>query len=147
MNNYTVDREMAVTLNFSLMLEDGIEVDSTFDKKPAQLVVGDGNLPEGFENLIMGLKVGDRKQFKVSPENAFGQHNPGNVQRMPRTRFSQDMELFEGVMVSFADKNGAELPGVIKGLSETVVEVDFNHPLAGRAVLFDVQIIDVKPSD
>ncbi|MCL6416189.1 peptidylprolyl isomerase [Aestuariirhabdus sp. Z084] len=146
MSHYSVGPDMAVTLNFSLKLEDGVEVDSTFDKAPATLTIGDGNLPEGFESLIQGLVPGAREQFTVAPEQGFGIHNKANVQRMPRTQFGTDIELSEGVMLSFADQGGSELPGVVTWLSETVVEVDFNHPLAGRTLLFDVEIIDVQPA-
>ncbi|WP_426414845.1 FKBP-type peptidyl-prolyl cis-trans isomerase [Aestuariirhabdus sp. LZHN29] len=146
MSHFCVGPDMAVTLNFSLKLDDGVEVDSTFDKAPATLTVGDGSLPEGFESLIQGLATGAREQFTVAPSAAFGERNPANLQRMPRTRFDSDIELAEGVVISFADQGGSELPGVVTWLSETVVEVDFNHPLAGRTLLFDVEIIDVQPA-
>ncbi|RRJ83251.1 FKBP-type peptidyl-prolyl cis-trans isomerase [Aestuariirhabdus litorea] len=146
MSDLCVGPDRAVTLHFSLKLEDGSEVDSTFDKAPATLTMGDGSLPEGFESLLHGLAIGAREQFSVAPEAAFGERNPANVQRMPRTRFGSDIELSEGVMLSFADQGGAELPGVVTWLSETVVEVDFNHPLAGHRLLFEVEIIDVQPA-
>ena len=119
-------------------------MDTTFDKNPAKLVVGDGNLPEGFEELLVGLEAGDKKSFLVPPEKAFAQPNPNNVQTIKRSDFPSDMELEEGLMVSFADANQAELPGVIKTVTETEVTVDFNHPLAGKALKFDVEIIAVN---
>lgn len=132
-----------VTLNFALKLEDGQVVDSTFDKKPATLVIGDGNLPEGFESYLIGLEAGTKETFVVPPENAFAQPNPNNIQQLKRSDFAADMELEEGLMVSFADANGAELPGVISQVEETFVMVDFNHPLAGKALQFEVEILDV----
>lgn len=133
-----------VTLNFALKLDDGQVVDSTFEKEPATLVVGDGNLPEGFESLLIGLTAGHKQSFEISPENAFAQKNPNNVQEMKRSDFAADMELEVGLMISFADANGSELPGVIKEIQENVVMVDFNHPLAGEALTFDVEIINVS---
>ena len=133
-----------VELHFALKLEDDQVVDTTFDKNPAKLVVGDGNLPEGFEELLVGLEAGDKKSFLVPPEKAFAQPNPNNVQTIKRSDFPSDMELEEGLMVSFADANQAELPGVIKTVTETEVTVDFNHPLAGKALKFDVEIIAVN---
>ncbi|WP_396587479.1 FKBP-type peptidyl-prolyl cis-trans isomerase [Bermanella sp. R86510] len=133
-----------VTLHFSLKLEDDQIVDSTFDKSPATLVIGDGNLPEGFEKLIMGLQAGHKESFTVPPEDAFAQPNPNNIQHMKRSDFPADMELEEGMMVSFADANQSELPGVIKEVHDNLVIVDFNHPLAGRMLKFDVEIIDVN---
>ncbi|MEC9484084.1 MAG: peptidylprolyl isomerase, partial [Halomonas sp.] len=83
--------------------------------------------------------------YKVPPEHAFGQHNPQNVQRIPRESF-EGPELEEGLVMSFADAAGGELPGVIAGIDDTHVDVDFNHPLAGRTLTFEVEVLEVKPA-
>jgi FKBP-type peptidyl-prolyl cis-trans isomerase SlpA len=132
-----------VTLHFALKLENGDVVDSTFDKQPATFKVGDGNLLPGFEQAIYGLKAGDKRSLSISPEQGFGQGNPQNVQVMPRSQF-QDMELSEGLLVIFNDAANAELPGVVKAFDDNQVTIDFNHPLAGKALSFDVEIIAVK---
>ncbi|MFP6862905.1 FKBP-type peptidyl-prolyl cis-trans isomerase [Pseudomonas sp.] len=135
------DRE--VTLHFALKLDNGDVVDSTFDKKPATFKVGDGNLLPGFEQAIYGLKAGDKRSLSISPEQGFGQGNPQNIQVMLRSQF-QDMELSEGLLVIFNDAANAELPGVVKAFDDSQVTIDFNHPLAGKALSFDVEIIEVK---
>lgn len=135
------DRE--VTLHFALRLENGEVVDSTFDKKPATFKVGDGNLLPGFEQQLYGFKAGDKRTLQVAPEQGFGQHNPQNVQVMPRSQF-EGMELSEGLLVIFNDAANSELPGVVKTFDERQVTVDFNHPLAGKALTFEVEIIEVK---
>ena len=132
-----------VTLHFALKLDNGDVVDSTFDKKPATFKVGDGNLLPGFEQAIYGLKAGDKRSLSISPEQGFGQGNPQNIQSMPRSQF-QDMELSEGLLVIFNDAANAELPGVVKAFDDSQVTIDFNHPLAGKALSFDVEIIEVK---
>ncbi len=132
-----------VTLHFALKLENGDVVDSTFDKQPATFKVGDGNLLPGFEQAIYGLKAGDKRSLPIGPEQGFGQGNPQNVQVMPRSQF-QDMELSEGLLVIFNDAANAELPGVVKSFDDSQVTIDFNHPLAGKALSFDVEIIEVK---
>ena len=133
-----------VSLHFSLRLENNDIVDSTFGREPASLTVGDGNLPEGFEKYIHGLEAGSREVVTVPPEEAFGQHNPNNIQAVGRSRFAPDMELAEGVVISFADQAGGELPGVIQEFDEQTVTVDFNHPLAGKPLIFEVEIISVQ---
>lgn len=135
------DRE--VTLHFALKLENGDVVDSTFDKQPATFKVGDGNLLPGFEVALYGFKAGDKRSLQIEPENAFGQPNPQNVQVMPRGQF-QDMELSEGLLIIFNDAANAELPGVVKAFDEQQVTIDFNHPLAGKTLSFDVEIIEVR---
>ncbi|HSX70176.1 MAG TPA: FKBP-type peptidyl-prolyl cis-trans isomerase [Pseudomonas sp.] len=132
-----------VTLHFALKLENGDVVDSTFDKQPATFKVGDGNLLPGFEAALYGFKAGDKRSLQIAPENAFGQPNPQNVQVMPRSQF-QDMELSEGLLVIFNDAANAELPGVVKAFDDAQVTVDFNHPLAGKTLSFDVEIIEVR---
>ena len=132
-----------VTLHFALRLENGDTVDSTFDKAPATFKVGDGNLLPGFEQALFGLKGGDQRSLPIAPEQGFGQPNPQNVQDMPRSQF-KDMELAEGLLVIFNDAANTELPGVVKDFDEAQVTIDFNHPLAGKALTFDVEIIEVK---
>ena len=143
MTDTRIGQNTEVTLHFALHLENGDTVDSTFDKAPATFKVGDGNLLPGFENALFGFKTGDQRKLSIAPENAFGQHNPQNVQVMPRSQF-QDMELSEGLLVIFNDAANAELPGVVKAFDDNQVTIDFNHPLAGKALNFDVEIIEVK---
>lgn len=139
----TIQAGSKVTLHFSLKLDNGQVMDSNFDQEPAELTVGDGNLPEGFESYLMGLAAGDEKQFTVPPEHAFGAHNPHNIQEMKRSAFAADMPIAPGLVVSFADAKNAELPGVIAEVNGDDVSVDFNHPLAGKTLLFDVHIVSV----
>lgn len=136
------DRE--VTLNFAIKLENGDVVDSTFGKQPATFKVGDGNLLPGFENALFGLKAGDRRELPITPEQGFGQPNEQNVQVMPRSQF-QDMELSEGLLIIFNDAANAELPGVVKAFDADRVTIDFNHPLAGKTLRFEVEILAVRP--
>lgn len=138
--------EARVTLHFALKLEDGALVDSTFERSPATFTVGDGNLLPGFEKRLFGLKAGQRGTYRIPPEDAFGQPNPANVQRIPRNQFGADVALEKGLVLSFADANKSELPGVISRFDEDEVEVDFNHPLAGRTLTFDVEILRVEPA-
>ena len=146
MNDLPIDKGTKVTLHFALKFTDGQIVDSTFEKEPATLEIGDDNLPENFEAYLLGLKAGARETFEVPPEKAFGQHNPSNVQSFKRHEFSADMVLEPGVVVSFADARQQELPGVISRVEGDEVDVDFNHPLSGRTLIFEVEIIDVEPA-
>ncbi len=145
--NVPVGEGTRVFLNFSLSLEDGSEVDSNFDGGPVDFVVGDGSLLPGFEGLLFGMVPGERKLFSVEPEDAFGQPREENVQTIPRSSFDEDTELSLGLVYSFADAGGGELPGMIIEVNDERVTVDFNHPLAGRNILFDVQIHRVEPAE
>lgn len=135
-----------VTLHFSVALADGAVIDSTRERpEPAEFTVGDGSLLPGFEKAIFGLRAGDRRSVFIDAKRGFGDWNPDNLQTFTRVQFS-GMTLEPGLMISFADKSG-ELPGVVKSLDEETVTVDFNHPLAGRDLVFEVDIIRVMDAD
>jgi FKBP-type peptidyl-prolyl cis-trans isomerase SlpA len=136
-----------VFLNFALSLEDGQEIDSNFQREPVSFVIGDGSLLPGFERFLMGMEPGQRQIHTVQPEHAFGQPNPANVQTLERSAFDDATELEVGLVCGFADAAGGELPGVIVALGDEHITVDFNHPLAGRTILFDVAIHRVEPAE
>lgn len=136
----------SVTLHFALCLEDGEVIDSNFEQEPATFTVGDEQLLPGFEQALFGLKAGDTRTFHIAPEDGFGQHNPSNVQHMPRAQFGADLPLEEGLVLSFADAQQTELPGVVREFDDQQVVVDFNHPLAGRTIVFEVAILRVEPA-
>lgn len=136
-----------VTLNFALSLEDGSEVDSNFGSDAVSFDVGDGSLLPGFERLLWGMEAGQRQLFSVPPEDAFGQPNDNNLQTLSRDDFDSDMALEPGLVCSFADAAGGELPGVVVAFDDQHVTVDFNHPLAGRTIVFDVLIHKVEAAE
>lgn len=133
-----------VKLNFALHHENGQTIDSTFENGPVEFTVGDGNLLAGFEACVIGLAAGDHKTFTIEPENGFGQHNPANLQTLKRHQFGPDMVLEPGLVVSFSDAANTELPGVVKTIDGDEVIMDFNHPLAGVVLKFEVEIVEVS---
>ncbi|MGH1448208.1 MAG: FKBP-type peptidyl-prolyl cis-trans isomerase [Pseudomonadaceae bacterium] len=143
MTETRINHDTQVTLHFTLKLPGGEVIDTTTDKAPATFKVGDGSLLPGFEQSLFGLKAGDQRSLQIEPERGFGPGNPQNIQTMPRDQFNE-MELEPGLMVIFRDAAGGEMPGMVKTIHDTTVDVDFNHPLAGKTVTFDVEILDVK---
>lgn len=134
-----------VGLHFSVSLENGVEIDNTRQRpEPVRLTIGDGNLLPGFEQALLGLRVGDRRTVMLSPEEGFGQWNPANVQVMQTIRFTERPQI--GQVVEFTDQSGATLPGVIRAVSDELTEVDFNHPLSGQNIIFEVEIFEVLPA-
>ena len=141
---HSINASSHLTLNFALHHANGATIDSTFDKAPAELTIGDGNLMVGFEACLMGLVVGDHQSFIITPENGFGQHNPANLQTLKRHQFGPDMVLELGLVVSFSDAANTELPGVVKSIDGDDVVMDFNHPLAGVELKFEVEILAIS---
>ena len=134
-----------VTLHFALATTNGIEAISTFHGEPATLTVGDGSLAEGLELALYGLKSGDQQSITLSSEQAFGVWDEAKIHTLPRTDFAPEMELRKGLIISFETAADEELTGTLTEVGETEIKVDFNHPLAGRAVVFRVEILDVNP--
>lgn len=131
-----------ITLHFSVLLETGEEVDTTRRGNPATFEFGDGQLLPGFERALLGMQAGDDAQLRIAAEDAFGTHKAENIQTLSRGQFSADLVPEPGLIVSFAGPGG-ELPGVVRAVNQSTVEVDFNHPLAGRVIVFDVSILEV----
>ena len=147
MDDLMISEGTRVTLNFALVLDDGSEIDSNFEKEPASFSVGDGSLLPGFERALFGLKSGDEATLEILPEEGFGQPNDNNLQTIKRDQFDVESELEAGMIFSFADAAGGELPGVVKTFDADEVTVDFNHPLAGRTLSFRVAIHNVEVAE
>jgi FKBP-type peptidyl-prolyl cis-trans isomerase SlpA len=143
---YPVDIGSTVTLHLALTLEDGSVAETTFEDEPLTFTMGDGTLVHGLELALYGLRPGDTQRLALYPEQAFGQHDPERVHRLPRNSFSAEIELTPGNIIAFDTPNGEEIAGTLLSLDEETVEVDLNHPLAGRRIIFDVEIIDVVPA-
>lgn len=137
-----------VTMHFTLRLvEEDILVDSTEGEEPMTVIVGDGDLVEGMEKPLLGLKAGDKQRFEIAAEDAYGpaEIDEDNMQNIPMSEFPKDLEISPGQVVGFTSPNGDEIPGTIMGFTDEIVTVNFGHPLAGHDLVFEVEIIDVKP--
>ena len=144
---YPIVAGSTVTLHLSLALEDGRVAESTFEGEPHTFIPGDGSLLPGLELALYGLRPGDTQRLVLHPEQAFGVRDPARIHPMSRASFGEDISLEPGLIIGFTGPGGEELPGSVLSVTEATVEVDFNHPLAGHAVTFEVEIIDVIPAD
>ncbi|EZQ01052.1 MULTISPECIES: peptidylprolyl isomerase [unclassified Acinetobacter] len=134
-----------VHLHFSVAIENGVEIDNTRSREePVSLVIGDGSLLPGFEKALFGLRAGDRRTVSLPAEDAFGPWNQENVQKFDTVKFEQ--RPAEGQMIEFEDKAKQSLYGVVKSVGDDITEVDFNHPLAGKDITFEVEIFKVTPA-
>ncbi|WP_294948050.1 FKBP-type peptidyl-prolyl cis-trans isomerase [Sulfurivirga sp.] len=129
-----------VDIRFSLCLIDGTVVDQTEADETLQFTLGDGTLFEGLERWLIGLEEGEHKQFTLFPEDAFGNPDPDNVQELSRDLFPADMDLERGLVIGFSGPAGDDIPGTIVAVEGDRVTVDFNHPLAGQVLVFDVTV-------
>ena len=144
---YPIGVGSRVTLHLSLTLEDGRVAESTFDGEPHTFTLGDGSLLRRLELALYGLRPGDTQRLVLHPDQAFGARDPARIHAMSRAAFTDDFGLEPGLIIGFTNTDGVEIPGTVLNVTDAAVEVDFNHPLAGHAVTFEVEIIDVIPED
>jgi FKBP-type peptidyl-prolyl cis-trans isomerase SlpA len=138
-----VKENSLLTLHYRLALADDTELVSTFGGKPATLQLGSGELAPVLERCLIDLPVGERTVFLLEPEQAFGPHNPQLMQRFARSELPDVGELREMALIEFKAPNGATYTGLVRELTEEDALVDFNHPLAGKAIRFEVDVIGV----
>lgn len=146
-NPLTITPGAKVTMHFTITLEDGTVADTSRDEEPLAFVMGDGTLAEGLELALYGLHEGETQSLKIGPENGYGFPDPANVHMLERTDFPEDMALERGIIIEFDTPSGDSFPGMVLEVGEEKVTVDFNHPLAGHEILFDVEILSIESGD
>ncbi len=133
-----------VTLHYRLACEDE-EIVNTFSDEPETFQIGGGDIDPRLEALLNGLQNGDHRTFELPPGAAFGDHNAEMVHELPRAEFAPEMSLVPGNDVEFTLPNRQTLHGIIRSANDEHVRVDFNHPLAGLPVVFEVKILAIEP--
>ncbi|NRA69627.1 MAG: FKBP-type peptidyl-prolyl cis-trans isomerase [Gammaproteobacteria bacterium] len=142
-NPVVVTTTSEIVFHVTMKLSDGSAADSTkVNNKPAKLTIGDGSLSPAFEAQLLGMTKGESTEFTLPPEDAFGPVNPDSIYHFERSRFEADT-LEVGAIIMFEQQNGAEMPGVIREIVGDSVTIDFNHPLAGQVITFNIDIIDI----
>jgi FKBP-type peptidyl-prolyl cis-trans isomerase SlpA len=136
-----------LTLHYRLASMDGADIVSTFKDNPATLQLGKGQLAPFLEVCLIGLPEGAHQTFDLAPENAFGARNPDLVQRVSRATLDENSQAGEqykiGDLVEFAAPAGGRFAGVLLEIDGDSALFDFNHPLAGQPLKFEVKIIGV----
>jgi FKBP-type peptidyl-prolyl cis-trans isomerase SlpA len=136
-----------LTLHYRLASQDGEDIVTTFKESPATLQFGMGQLAPFLEACLLGLPEGTHQTFDLPPEQAFGPRNPELIQRVSRATLRQNSQLGEeyriGDLVEFAAPRGGQFAGVLREIDEQGALFDFNHPLAGQSLKFEVKIIGI----
>ena len=135
-----------VSMHIDIRLKDGSIAESTLNVgKPMRFQMGTEVFSQKLEQGLLGLKAGDKKKIMLLPEEAFGMPHPANIYQVPVKRFANmEGELEVGSIVLFSGIDRTERPGIIRAIEGNEATVDFNHPLAGQVVLFDVEIVNVE---
>lgn len=140
-----IESNSTIIAHITMKLSDGSAADSTkVNNKPAKIIMGDTSISPAFEEQLLGLEKGGSKEFTLEAVDAFGEENPDNLHYVDAAKFSIDTPAKVGNIITFTQPGGIELPGMIKEVSGSSVTVDFNHPLAGQAITFVIDVIDIE---
>lgn len=136
-----------VKIEYTGTLEDGTIFDSSADHgNPLEFEVGSGQVIKGFDDAILGMNEGEEKQFSIEPVDAYGEHDPTLVQKVPREIFPQDAELVPGLLFEAGLPTGEKVPATITDVQGGIVSVDLNHPLAGKKLNFKIKLSTITSS-
>ncbi|HLA35910.1 MAG TPA: FKBP-type peptidyl-prolyl cis-trans isomerase [Rhodocyclaceae bacterium] len=141
-----VQADSLITLHYRVATTDGAELVGTYGSTPATLQLGNGELAPPLEQCIIGKRTGEHHEFTLEAERAFGAHNPQLMQRIPRAQIPASISPAEPELhgaIEFSAPSGQKFTGVVRDLNEESIVIDFNHPLAGKAVRFEVDIVGI----
>jgi FKBP-type peptidyl-prolyl cis-trans isomerase SlpA len=148
MSDSQVQQGSNITVHFSLTLADGTPVDGSNDGEPITFTMGDGTMISAFEDVILGLKLGDKHQVSLEPRETFGFPDEANHHWIEKEKFSHlektEQEFKEGLLIEFDTAAGDKVAGYLLEIKEDKVLVDFNHPLSGHEVIFAVEVISIN---
>ena len=132
-----------VSMNYTLHVN-GEVVDSSSGREPLEFIQGTGNIIPGLERELYGMMVGESKKVSVVPVDGYGELDPKAFADVPRTEFPDTIPMEKGVQVQVQSKSGKPMYARIDEFSDAVVKLDFNHPLAGKTLDFDVTIVALR---
>ena len=141
----TVQEGNTVSVHYKGTLNDGTEFDSSYSRgEPISFEVGSGQMIKGFDSAVNGMTTGEKKSFTLSPEEAYGDRKSDLVQAVPKTNFPPDFEPVVGAMVQGQDPTGQVFTAKIVTQDIATVTLDFNHPLAGENLNFEVELVEIS---
>ncbi len=133
-----------VVLHFSLSLDDGTKVISTFSEDPMAFTLGDGTMEPTLESKLIGLTAGDEQSLILDGNDIYGARIPENIEWIDIAEFPDTLSLAQGQIIAFTTPEGDEVAGTVDKIETSRVAIDFNHPLSGRTIIFTTAILRVE---
>jgi FKBP-type peptidyl-prolyl cis-trans isomerase SlyD len=141
----TVQDNYVVTLDYTLKVEDEV-LESTQDGEPIEFIQGIGQIIPGLEDALYGMKVGEEKTVVIDPEDAYGDYDPDSLQVAQKEEFSEEIPLDVGTFLDLRDDEDEIFSAQIIEADEETVTLDFNHPLAGKTLTFEITVSGLRPA-
>ena len=132
-----------VKVHYTGRLENGTVVDSSVGNEPLHFRIGEGRVIPGFEEAVIGMKPGDMKTERIPAERAYGPHDKEMVFNVPRSKIPEDVSLEIGQRLEIKHEDGRTGMLLVVDLSDMMVRLDANHPLAGKDLVFDISLIEI----
>jgi FKBP-type peptidyl-prolyl cis-trans isomerase 2 len=147
LKNMKVKKGDKIKIDYTGTFDDGKEFDSsTKHGAPLEFDVGSGQVIKGFDDAVVGMQKGEEKKIKVAPQEAYGDHNPQLIKKVPREVIPANIELKKDLTLGVATPDGLRLPVTIKDFDDKEITLDLNHPLAGKTLNFNLKLVDIVGS-
>lgn len=132
-----------VHVHYTGKLKDGTVFDTSEEREPLSFKIGEERVIPGFEKAVVGMEPGDTKTEELPPEQAYGEHREDMVMELERDQLPDNLEPKVGQQLQLRMQNGQEVPVVITELGEESVTIDANHPLAGKDLVFEIELVEI----
>jgi peptidylprolyl isomerase len=133
-----------VTVHYTGKLTTGEQFDSSAGREPLGFTVGAGQMIKGFDAAVPGMTIGDKKTITIPAAEAYGESNPEAIIQFPKTNVPADMVLEPGMPLTLTDQNGHPVNVVVVEVQEDVIVLDANHELAGKDLVFDIELVSIN---
>jgi len=132
-----------VRINYTGKLTDGTQFDSSQGREPLEFQVGSGQIISGLDREVEGMKVGDKQTVTVPAEEAYGVHDAAKVQKIPRDALPPELEPQQGMQLQAQTPQGGQVALIVTAVEEQEITVDANHPLAGKDLIFEIEMVEI----
>lgn len=139
----TVKEGDTVKVHYTGTLEDGSQFDSSQGKDPLEFVVGGGQMIAGFDKGVLGMTVGEKKSITLGPEDAYGYPSDERIMEVDKSNFPPDLQLEVGMELS----GPGGFPVKVMEITDSAVTIDANHPLAGKTLIFELELVEIIPAE
>ncbi len=136
----------SVKVHYKGTLTSGEQFDSSEGRAPLEFTVGAGQMIAGFDKAIPGMAVGEKKTINIAPADAYGEKNDDAIIEFPKANIPPDMKLEPGMQLQLRNEAGHPVPVTVTEVKDDVVILDANHHLAGKELVFDIELVEIKPS-
>lgn len=133
-----------VFVHYTGKFDSGEIFDSSGDREPLSFILGQGDIIQGFDTAIQGMAIGDKKSITITPDEAYGQYSEDQIITTQRSNFGEDFEPEIDLQLALQLENGERTLATITAFNDETVTLDLNHPLAGKVLHFELELLDIK---